>query len=328
MIQVRPNGKSVRVIGYGYDDYPLGSVVEGIVVDPNEVAKALQPLLKQMTYGKIRAGRVATCLPSGKIFTRVLDLPKLNPSDLEAAVRLEVEQYVPVPLADLYIDYDIVDERGERVNVLMVAAPRSIVDSYIKLFDTLGLELAFIEPSLTAVTRAITASQPMDKATLVADFGSLSIDIAVVDKVVRFTDTLQFGGEKITEALMQGLKLSREDANRVKYKIGLNKSDMQAKVQAVLKQPLQTVSSEFKRVIKYYNALDEGRRRIEQIVIAGGNASMPGLTTYLAEDIGLPVTLANPWEGLALENIQHVSKLDAPMYTTAIGLALLQESEA
>ena len=152
MLQLRPAGKQMEVVGYGYASFPEDAIVEGIIVDPKEIAKALSPLVKQITYGKLTSKRVSASLPVAKVFTRVLELPPMNPSDLAAAVRLEAEQYIPVPLPDLYIDFETIETGAEHNEVLMVAAPRAIADSYIKLFDLMQLEVAMIDSSLSAAT--------------------------------------------------------------------------------------------------------------------------------------------------------------------------------
>src|SRR5664279_5085310 len=149
MIQLQPNGKTMKVLGYGYANFPSEAIVEGIIVDPKEIAEALAPLMKQMSFGKITAKRVAASLPVGKVFTRVLKLPPMNQADLGQAVRLEAEQYIPVHLPDLYIDYEVIEKTAEHIEVLMVAAPRAVVDSYIKLFDIMGLEVAVIDSSIS-----------------------------------------------------------------------------------------------------------------------------------------------------------------------------------
>ena len=79
-----------------------------------------------------------------------------------------------------------------------------------------------------------------------------------------------------------------------------------------------------KRVIKYYTDRSKDNRAVEQIILAGGSASMPGLVDFLSEHLGAPTSIADPWAGLELKHIQAVSKLEAPMYTTAIGLARLE----
>jgi type IV pilus assembly protein PilM len=128
MIQLKHAGKQMEVVGYGNATFPEDAIVEGIIVDPQEIVAALKPLLKDMSYGRINATRVAASLPVAKVFTRMLELPPMNPTDLGQAVRLEAEQYIPVPLADLYIDYETIEAGTEKQEVLMVAAPRAIVD--------------------------------------------------------------------------------------------------------------------------------------------------------------------------------------------------------
>jgi type IV pilus assembly protein PilM len=321
MIQLRSSGKEFEVLGYGYANFPGEAIVEGIIVDPQEIAQALAPLLKQMTYGKITARRVSAGLPLAKVFTRVLELPPMNPTDLGQAVRLEAEQYIPVPLPDLYIDYETIEIGPEHNQVLMVAAPRAIVDSYIKLFDLMGLEVALLDSSMAAATRAIMATAPPNRTTLVADIGSHSIDLTVWDRVVRLADTVPMGGDTLTEKLVKDLGIKESEANEIKHKFGVGPSGLQPKVVASLGAPLKKMCDEMRRVIKYYQERSGEKRRIQAIIVAGGSASMPGFLEYMQAQINLPVTIANPWAGLKLKHLKEVSKFDAPMYATAIGLA-------
>jgi type IV pilus assembly protein PilM len=324
MIQLKPSGKQMEVLGYGYATFPEDAIVEGILVDPKEIAQALAPLLAKMTFGNITAKRVATALPVAKVFTRVLELPPMAPADLGQAVKLEAEQYIPVPLPDLYIDYEIIENGQEKNDVLMVAAPRAIVDSYIKLFDLMNLEVASIDSDLSAATRAVVASSALDKPTLVANIGSKSIDLTVHDKVIRLTDTIAMGGDTLTDQLVNDLKISREQANEIKYKFGIGPSGLQPKVMASLGAPLKKMCDEMRRIMKFYSDRGDKNRKLEAIIVGGGSASMPGFLEYMAAQINLPVVVADPWAGLKMKRLEPVSKFDAPMYTTAIGLARLE----
>lgn len=325
MVQLRADGRGTRVVGYGYATFPPEALVEGIIVDPEPIAEALRPLLSKMTYGKITAGRVAVSLPTAKVFTRMLTLPPMGAADLAQAVRYEVEQYVPVPISDLYVDYETLEQTKENLNVLMVAAPRAIVDSYIKLFDLLGLEVGFVEPSLQAVSRAITATRSADTPTLVADFGSESIDVTVFDKnIIRLSDTINVGGDHLTDTLMKDFGISREQANNIKYKFGIGPSDLQPKVVAALGEQLKEVTNQIRRVAKYYQDHSEDKETIKSIIIAGGSASMPGLIEYLSAQLSISVVVADPWADIKVKGIPSVNKHEAPMYTTALGLARLE----
>ncbi len=325
MLQLRANGKVFEVLGYGVANFPADAIVEGIVVDPEQIAAALAPMIKQITFGKITARRIAAGLPLGKIFTRVLELPPMNPTDLGQAVRLEAEQYIPVPLPDLYIDYETIEAGPERNQVLMVAAPRAIVDSYIKLFDLMNLEVGLLDSSMAAATRAIMAAKPVSKTTLVADIGSRSIDLMVYDRVIRLADTVAMGGDTLTDQLVKDLGIEADQANEIKHKFGIGPSGLQPKVVASLGEPLKKMCDEMRRVIKYYQERGGEKRRIQAIVVGGGSASMPGFLEYMQAQINLPVTIADPWTGLKLlKHVQAVSRFDAPMYATAIGLAQME----
>lgn len=324
MIQLRPSGKTLEVMGYGSAMFPAETIVEGIIVDPQEIVKALRPLMKKMTNGQITANRVATALPVAKVFTRVLELPPMNPADLGQAVRLEAEQYIPVPLPDLYIDYEVIETGGERNEVLMVAAPRAIVDSYIKLFELMNLEVVHVDSGISAATRAVVAATQLTKPTLVADIGSNSIDLTVHDKVIRLTDSIAMGGDSLTAQLVKDLGIGLEQANEIKYKFGVGPSGLQPKIMASLGAPLNKMCAEMRRVIKFYQDRSAQKRTIDAIIVGGGSANMPGFLDYMAAQINLPVAVADPWAGLSLKRLPPVQKQDGPTYTTAIGLARLE----
>ena len=324
LVQLKPNRKGYEVLGYGYANFPAEAIVEGIIVDPEEIASALKPLLKQMSYGKITATRVAVSLPVSKVFTRTLQLPHMEDSDLAEAIQLEAEQYIPVPVTDLYIDHEIIETTKEHIEVLLVASPRAIVDSFMKLFEIMNLEVAFIESSLGSVIRSTSADLPKNKTTLVADFGSVSIDLTVFDQVIRLTDTIAVGGDDLSESLVKALGVPMDKANEIKYKFGLDTSDIQPQIMAALDRQLQIIVSEMKRVIKYYAEKGGEKHGVESIVLSGGSAGLAGFPEYLAKQLNLPVVVSNPWKELKLHRIQEISKRDYAIYTTAIGLAKLE----
>ena len=321
IMQLRPGGNRHKVLAYGYADFDEDAITEGIIVDPKLIAQQLRPLIDKVPHGRLTASRIATALPVAKLFTRVIQLPNMKPEDLGAAVRLEAEQYIPVPLADLYIDHEIVEAGAEQSEVLMVAAPRAIVDSYMKLFDILKLEVGLIESSLAAATRAVVATAQMDKPTLVADIGSSSIDLTVYDKVLRLTDTVAMGGDTLTMQLVKDLAITRDQASEIKYKFGVGPSGLQPKIVASLGVPLKKMCDEMKRVMKFYQDRGAGRRKIELIIVSGGSASMPGFVEYMASQMNVALVVAEPWKDLDLGKLDQIPETDAPMYTTAIGLA-------
>lgn len=324
IVQLKKSGSKVSVLGYGYSYFPREAVVEGIIVDPDELASAIRPLLQKLTYGRLTSHRAIVGVPAAKLFTRTLQLPHMNDADLGQAVHYEVEQYVPVPISDLYVDYEIINTtpgKEGHIDVLMMAAPRAIIDSYIKLFDKLGLEIGAIEGSMTAVVRALLHSGDAGGSTLAMDIGSINSDLTIYDKFIPLTGSVPIGGETYTEAMVKSLSIKSDQANEIKIKFGIAKSGFHDNVEKALKPQLEAVAKEAKRVVKFYQDRGEGRQ-VKAMVISGGTASMPGLAEYFTREIGLPLTVADPWRHIELKDKTAGGHHEAPMYATAIGLAM------
>lgn len=328
VVQLKRAGKSTKVVGYGYANFPGDAIVEGIISDPEAMATALAPLFSASGIGALTARRVAASIPVAKVFVRTLQLPPMDKSDMVQAVRLETEQYVPVPIDDLYIDFEQLDTLAkDKIEVLMVAAPRAIVDSYMKLFEVLGLEVDSLELSLAAITRGMISANSSNQTSLVVDFGSRSADFAIFDKVIRLTGTISVGGDLLTDMMVKDLQITADQANEIKYKFGIADSGLKPKIESALANQLSTISTEIKKAIKYYQERSEQKHPIQNVVLAGGSASMPGLSEYLFAQLGIPVSVGNPWQNIEIGSLPPVSPREAPMYATAIGLALREGQE-
>ena len=325
-VQLSGHADRPQITGYGYAGFQADSIIEGIISEPEAIAAAVKPAMEKPSAGRITAKRVALSLPVAKVFTRILQLPPMTSADLEQAVRFEAEQYVPVPINDLYIDYEVIQpidaKASEHIDVLMVAAPRAIVDSYIKLLDLLNLEIDSIETGLTAIIRAMISAKRSNQTALVIDFGSSAADLAIFDQVIRVTGTVSVGGDTLTKELVEKLKITADQANEIKYKFGIGPSGLQAKIMEALAPQLHTLITETKRVLKYYQERSENKIPIENITLSGGSANMPGLIDYLYHELNVPIIIGNPWNNLETGSLPPADKHDAPMYTTAIGLAL------
>lgn len=328
LAQVRQHGKGIDVLAYGHVDFSPETVVEGVVVDPESLAKSIKPLVTTGVNGvKFSPKKIASSLPVAKGFTRILQMPAMEKKDLEEAVKLEAEQSIPVPQTDLYMDHEVIgtskNDKGEvHTDVLLVAAPKAIVDSYIKVFDLLGLEIVSIEVSLMAIARAIRATQSSSGPTLLVDFGSESADLAIIDQVIRLTGTMPVGGDQITAAMVKSLGITTEQANEIKYKFGIGPSGLQAKVLETINPLLKNLTSEITKAIKYYQDRNPNHQ-VSTILLTGGGASMPGVVAYLQDNLkGVTINVANPWSNLGTKHVKALDSLEAPMYATALGLAL------
>lgn len=324
--QLSETAKGPLIEGYGFATFDPSAMKDGILVEPETIAKSAYTLLTQDMVGAINTSRVSVSLPVAQTFTRILELPNITDSDLDKAVKLEAEQYIPLSLDELYIDYEVTTPAADKQSdqnqeVLMVAAKKTIIDSYLLLFDILGLEVDLLEPSTSAIGRLVKNSQKTDKPVLLIDLGSRYCDLTVYDQTIRMTDTVEVGGEHITNALSSKLNVSKRQADAFKSKYGLNKNSRQHSALTALGPLLNKMTAEIQKVLRYYKDRNKGRAEISEIVMLGGGANLPGLISYLEKTTKLKVRLCDPWTGVDFGTLQKPHPLEATLYTTAMGSA-------
>jgi type IV pilus assembly protein PilM len=325
--KIGKKGDSIKIVSYGTADFEGDSVVDGVVSKPEAIAQSLLDLFKHNLIGDITTNRVAISIPSYRTFSRSIQLPRLRPKQLRDAVELEVEQYIPIPLADLYLDYTPVRTIDATTEYLVVAVPRKIVDSYVTLTRLAGLEVVLIETTMNATARLLSLDGQNDLSTVVIDFGSLSSDISIFDKTVLVTGTVPGGGEVFTNSICDKLKVNRAEAGIIKTKYGMGLSKRQKEITEALDPVLQQIVKEIKRMIRYYNDRYGTAKPIAQIVALGGGANMPGLTDYLTNALRLPSRTSSPWLYMDYHGLQPPSDPDKTMYATVAGLSLVNPKE-
>lgn len=323
----RANKKKVLVTGYGVAQFKKEILNDGVIEDPIELAKVTQSLFRDNIIGEINTGRVAMAIPAAKTYNRAVTLPKLSKKDLQSAIDSEVDQYIPMPSDELYIDHEILAENADGTDILIVASPRKIVDSYMAFANLVGFEVASIETTIAADSRLFFEAEANDIPTVLIDFGSISSDITIYDKSLVVTGTVPGGGDTFTELIAQKLKVSEREAEIIKTKYGLSLSKKQKEINESLDPILSQIIKEIRRVIRYYEERSEEGKKIGQIVALGGGANMPGLSDYMTSALRLPVRLCDPWQVLTFGNLQPPNSAQKSMYITAAGLALMNPSE-
>ncbi len=328
VMQVIPHNNHHVVSGYGVADYDPKAIENGVIVDHETIAKALHDMFENNIVGEISTRRVVFAVPAARTFSRVLMLPKLANKDIPDAVRLEAEQYIPVPIDDLYLDYEVIRKSDKNTEVWAVAVPKKLVDSYVMLGKLLGLEVVAMETTTSACSRLFAYTDTHDVPTVLIDFGSVSSDITVYDQGIVVTGTIPGGGDDVTNLISKNLGVSRQEASIIKAKYGLNVSKKQTQVQTALDPLLAQLIKEIKRMIRYYEERTSNQQhKIAQVVTIGGGANVPGLSEYMTNALRLPVRTCNPWEQIEFRHIQPPGAIQRTMYMSVAGLALANPKE-
>lgn len=329
MMQVASvKGRSI-VIGYGNTFFKPESVSKGVIVDFEDIAKATHELFTKQFVGSITSRRVAFSIPNEHSFSRVLILPKMNTADLSDAILNEASRTIPMKIEDLYLDYSPGSEiENNMQEIQLLATPKNIIDSYMLLAQTLGLEVAAIEANISSVSRIVTHAEGDDVITMIIDLGSTAADLSIYDgSTVRITGTADCGSEDITRLIASKLGVSSTQAHTIKTRYGLEPSKKQTEILEAIKPELDKLVAEIRKMIRYYNERAADGASLGQIIVLGGGANLPGLSTYLTDQIRIPTRLCDPWQNISFAGLQSPHQLETTIYTTAAGLSLITEEE-
>ncbi|MGZ6004622.1 MAG: type IV pilus assembly protein PilM [Candidatus Saccharimonadales bacterium] len=316
-----------KIVGYGVSSFDSNAIKDGVIVDHETLAKAAIELFKNGIIGDISTRRVAFTVPAARTFSRVIKLPNLAPKELAEAVRTEAEQYIPMPIDELYMDYDIIARSDKEIELFAVAVPKKIIDSYMMFSRLTGLETVAMESTIGAAARLFLKTNAHDIPTVLIDFGSVSTDITIFDRTLIVTGTVPGGGDTFSDRIAAALNVTKREADVIKIKYGLDLSKKQREISDALKPFLDQLLKEISRMIRYYEERYGSERKLSQVVTMGGGANMPGLNEYLTNQLRLPVQTSDPWQHIAYSKLELPNTNERSMYVTVSGVALINSGE-
>jgi len=321
VMQLNADKHRLKLIGYGETTFDPSAIKDGVIVTPEIIAAAVLDLFQHHLIGDITTTSVALSVPIAQAFTHSMETPKLSDKELAEAVQNEAEQYIPAALEDLYLDYMRAGTDNDQTSVFIVAMPKRIIDSYLVLSRLLGLETVAIQTSSGAGAHLFARDKQSDIPSLLIDFGSNSADITVYDHGPAISGTVACGSELLTAAIAKELNVTEKEATLIKAKYGLGLSKKQDQLEKALTPTLSLLIKEIKRTVRYYEEHAHNKRKISQVVIAGGGANMPGITDYLTSNLRMAVRAFDPTTYIDFGHLQPFNVTERMSYVTAVGLA-------
>lgn len=320
--------KKMAVLGYGSIDLDPAHVQESMTGGSDFLADALRKLLKENLKGHLPSDQVVMSVPTSRTFSRMMVLPAEAQKNLAEAVQLEAEQYIPVAVSELYVDYQVLERTPKDINVLVSAVPKKIVDNLTSVCAKAGLVVSMIEPGINAAARLIKATEEGHLPSVIVDIGAATSDIGLLDNgTVRLTGGVAVGGHTFTLRISESLKISLEEAHQLKVHSGLGPGPSQSKLKIALEGSLGQIVSEMRKIIRYYNERIGVKTKIEQIIIVGGGSNVPGIGEAITDSMLMPARVASPWDALKFGRLEPPSRQSKPRYIIAAGLAIVDPKE-
>lgn len=311
------------VNGYGSIDLDPLKMKEALETEGSTyLTESIELLLKEKVNGTLPSKSVVIAVPTTRSFTRAFTLPSSAEKSLTEAVTLEAEQYIPIPVSTLNIDYQIIERERKTITVLMSAVSKVVVDNITRSVEAAGLFPVLIEPSVNSVGRVLTATEEATLPTVIVDIGPATTDIAIIDRgAVRVTGGVPIGGNTFTLDIAKKLNIALENAHQLKVLNGLSAGPRQQKLKEALSPSLERILAETKKVIRYYSERVNTERKLEQVLIVGGGSNVPGIGEYFTEGLLMAARVASPWQKLDFGKVQEPPKQFRPRYITVAGAA-------
>lgn len=292
-------------------------------LDQEEMAQAIKQMLSE---GKITVRSAHLSLAESQVFTKVIEMPVLSEKELASAIKWEAEQYIPASLNTMTLDHVVLKnfptEKGERMLVLLVAAPTSLITRYQKVMELAGIHIASIETDILSIVRSSVHSDAAETIFIV-HIGSLTTSFAIVQAgVIIFTYAIPLGGLAIDRAIASDFGFSLAQAEEYKKTYGIADQNHSGKIGKAIDPILSSIVLETKKALTFYKERYHAQYPVNQILLSGETAMLPGLTTYFAEQCGIETIVSNPFELKAIAEVPPEIAANAAEFGISVGLAL------
>ncbi len=321
-VQLERRGAQFALLAAGITSAPKPGVASDSDADLAVVAEAVKKLISDT---KIAAKTVNISLPEALTFTRLIELPSLTDQEVASAISWQAEPYVPIPITEASIDYQIVGRRAEQPNqpgtvqVLLVAAPKAVVAKYTRVATLAGLTLGNVETELLSLARALA---PAQGTIMIADLGATSSSFGIVrNGQLMVSRSIATGGVALNRALTTALGISPAQAEEYKKTYGLSR-ELEGKIKTALAPVLTSLLDEMKKLTQFYKTELKSEDSVISVILSGGVSGMPELIPFVTENLSIETTLGDPFLKIIKdERITKSVEAYIPLYGTAVGLA-------
>lgn len=298
-------------------------------------AQVVDLLKKLLEKSKVTTRNAIISIPVFSTFSALMELPDMPYKEVEAAIPYEARQYIPVPIPEVILGWNIIGKKTQeapegpavapaisKIEVLLIATPKEVANKYANITRMLGLNLKAIEAESFALERSLIGDDKVP--TVIVDIGSRVTNILMVDNgYVMINKGLDTSGNELTKILSHALNVDFRRAELLKRETGLlQRDDSERSINKVILPVIDIIINEVKRVSDFY--LRHRGKKVERIILCGGSAHLPGLVDYFSASFNnLPVVIGNPWRKVIYpSSLEPILNDLGPSFSVAVGLAM------
>lgn len=327
LLELSKSGQRYRVEGYAIEALPANAVVEKTISDVEGVGDTVAQVVERIRPSTKNA---AVAVSGSAVITKLIEMDAaLNEDDLEQQLRADADQYIPFPLDEVRMDFQIlgpVDGNPERVDVLVAASRTENVEMRVDALEIGGLVAKVVDVEAYAMERAFQLLSPglpnakELQVVAVFDIGATMTTLSVFEHGRSvYTREQMFGGKQLTEEIQRRYGISMDEALKAQRSGELPDDYLYEVLQPFKDAVVQQVN----RSLQFFYGSTQFND-VDFVLLAGGVSSVEGLPELIEQRVGVNCMVANPFKDMSLSSKVDATSLanDAPAMMIACGLAL------
>ena len=343
IVQLAMRGERITLEKYGeiaaqvfYEESHRTFEKSTLLLSTQDIARAILAICQE---AKITERRAFFTIPDFASFFTSFDLPPMGREEIPQAVRFEARHHIPLPLAEVTLDWSIIegeasDHKKTPLKILLVAVSNDLIDQYSQIVTLSGLELKGLEVEAFGLVRALIGEEK--RVVAILDIGARSTTVNIVDQgILKVSHSFDVAGNEMTQVLSKALDIDFFEGENLKKVHGLKYflSDQEMgeeagetkliikKVGEILIPLVDLILAELERTSQNFYQIKG--KKIEKVILAGGSALLPGLKEYFIKVLKKDVEIANPFANIFYPPIlESTLKEMGPSYAIAVGAAL------
>jgi type IV pilus assembly protein PilM len=322
-VELKETKQGYELVSFGLEPLAQDTVVDGAIMDAPLVAGAISGVFDAQ---KTKTKNVATSVSGHSVIVKRVTLPQMTQEELFDRIQSEASQHIPFDIADVNLDYQLLESVDSQMDVLLVAVKKDKILNHTNVLAQAGKNPTVVDIDAFALQNCFEINYDPDPGQTIAllNIGASVMNINIVrGGIPLFTRDVSVGGNQYTDALQKELDLSFEDAERLKKGESIAGVADEHKAQ-ILRSVSDILLLEIQKTFDFFRATASGEN-IQKICVAGGTARVPGLVELLREEFAIPVEELYPFRKIVINPGRHnedqIREL-APRLAIAVGLAL------
>jgi type IV pilus assembly protein PilM len=299
LIQLQKFKNEIKLYASNEMSVPAGYIVSGVIKNPEGVIELIQKTIKTSLGNKILTSNVVVSLPETKTFIKLIEISQVENKKLKKVIKEEISRHIPLTNEEIYFDWQIIKKitknNEKKIQILVGAAPKNIVDSYTDILKKAGLTPQVFEIEACAIVNNLI-QEKNDIPRIILDLGASRSSLIIYNnRTIQFSISISLSGEKITQKIAEKLEITLAQAEKAKKICGFDEKKCEGIIKEILEEYFFELLEEIKRILIFYKTYFSFHGTFKEMILCGGGSNLIELDVCLSKQLGLEVKREIPW---------------------------------